>query len=58
MVVIFEGKLWELDMYYPYFKNLQEKSPELRVRIKHLTPSMHADEKKVSVGQLEASLRK
>jgi len=52
MIVLWNNKLWNLDMSYDLFKNLQQESPLAEVKIEELTPSMYKQEKRVPISEL------
>jgi hypothetical protein len=53
MLVLYENKLWNLEMSFALFENLKKTSPKMKVLIIESTASMYKSIKKPEIGELE-----
>ncbi len=53
MVVLFDNKLWNLEMSFYLFKRLQVEMPEHEVYVEELCSSCYSERRNVPLGELK-----
>lgn len=53
MVVLFDNRLWNLDMSFYLFKRLQVEMPEHKVYVEELCSSLYSERRSVPLKELK-----